>query len=496
MTILIPTGVTSQQKTPKFLSEVLYGQSARTAGDAVRAVLLVGYKAASGSTLGTNEIFPITNGDEAIAAAGYGSELAGMIEASEIEGATRYGLALTDPGGDAATLTITCTAGTGGGSVLLEIDESSAVISHNTGDTDTTFGDRVVEVMSGFPNICCAFVNAAGTITATVRNSGQRGNEHFGRVDTSKLPTGANVVLTGGTALANGAVPFTGGTGLETYATILAETLDVRFDYTAWAANDAVSVPLICTQGFTKAGPFGAGPENMVFCGTGTASAAIAVSQAANQVLGSYYHYEGRMHGSKVAAAAATLRSVLEANPRTQWGDPTVSLNYRQLPNIPPHWKPEHSPGNAETNLMLNAGVTPIASKDGYAAIVRSITMRSLSGANPDYRALDTAAAVTPQRIRESIHLLWDDEIAPNNPAVAPDPPDGELPPDGVMTPRLWSARINSLLSDAEDARLLTETDTRLARVEFNEQIEGLAADIPTKVQRNNAVGTAVIRQV
>jgi hypothetical protein len=127
---------------------------------------------------------------------------------------------------------------------------------------------------------------------------------------------------------------------------------------------------------------------------------------------------------------------------------------------------------------------------------MRSITSRSLNGAVPDYRVLDTADAVVPQRIREAVAELWTDEVAVQNEYVSPDLPDGELPPEGTITPKLWATMVNGLLGTAETQNLLINVEANPATAEYNSSLHAIVSDVPTIVKPKNYQGTAVVRQI
>jgi hypothetical protein len=205
---------------------------------------------------------------------------------------------------------------------------------------------------------------------------------------------------------------------------------------------------------------------------------------------------EGIVASYKLAAAMGAYRSVREAAPTTFVGDPNAVHDFAELLGIPAHRKPEHSPGRTALNTALNTGVTPIITKNGKAVICRSITSRSLSGALPDYSTLDTGAAVTPQRFREHIDVLWDTEHRPSNPYCGPDPADGSLPPAGRSTPKLWGTIVNAELAQAEAVNLLSNVAANPAVVAYNSTLKCLVANIPCIVTPQNHQLATVLRQI
>ncbi len=501
--LLIPSGFTGSSKTPRVVSETRYGQGAGNIGEFPRSLLLIGYKGAA-STLGDYEIFDINDQDEAIASCVAGAELSEMIAvASQTPGV--YGLlkgcAVPEPtAGTAATATVTFTGtATAGGTIPCWFDEHLCSVDVNVGDTGTSLGDKLEDLVNAIVNGFCTGANVAGTMTATTRHAAARANEHVLWVDKSRLPAGISVAFAGGTAYGNGAVPFTGGVGTDSanLTSILAATVGAKYDYSAWALNEAASIDDIAAQAAIKAGPTGVGPENPVIGFNGTVSAAVTRSQIMNQVLCQTAWMEGRVHPAKLAAAMAALRCVTEAQPNTRyWGNPNHRYNNNQLYGIPPHFKDTQSPQPAITDVALNGGVTPIISRNGIAVVCRSITSRSLNGSNPDYRTLDTGTSMTPQRIREDLDTLWTESHAVENPTVGPDLPNGESPPPGRSTPANWGAEIKGRLIIAEQDGLLIDVEGNPPAVEYNTTLKCLISNVPTVVQPLNHQTGTVIRQI
>ncbi len=502
MPILIPTGFTGDSKTPRVVSEVRYGQGAGNIGAFARSILLAGYY--SGAGLSNNELFEIIDPEEAMEAAGYGSELACMIEvASKTPGVLgkMHGLAVQVPaGGTAATATITFSGtATEGGSCYIYLDNKVVGVSFKSGETATTAGDKAEAEIAAIKNGFCTPSNAAGTVTLTELAAVARGNDHVLWIDKTRMPKGLSVAIAGGTAFSNGAVPFTGGAGddASNLSTILSATANVKFDYSGWALNEATSIDDICNQAATKAGPDGVGPENCCFGFNGTVSAAGTRSQLGNQVLGQMAWMEGRVHPSLLAAAMAAGRMVTEAQPVTSfWGNPNHRYDFQELYGIPAHFKSTQSPGTSVTDVALNTGVTPIVTRNGKAVICRAITMRSLDGSNPDYRTLDVSESMVPQRVREDLDNLWTNEHALANTTVSDDPPSDEEAPEGRSTPKKWGGDINGRLKIAERENLIIETDTNPAVVVYNTSLKCLIANVPTKVAPQNHQTGIVVRQI
>jgi len=495
--MLIPTGFTGSSKTPGAVSEVRYGQGSGSIGTFPRKLLVVGHKLST-SALADYAIEAAADVTTAIAAAGEGSELSGMIRmACKVPGVLLQMCAVPEPsGGTAATATITIGGSwTVGGSFGVWFDDHYVECALFSSDTVTTAGDRLVSVVGAVYDVFCSGVNASGTVTFTVKNKGARGNDHTIYLDKTLLPTGATVVAAGGTALSNGAIPFASGAGTDTIATILAATAAARYDYTAWAMNEATSVDDIAAQAAVKAGPFGPGPENVIIGFHGTLANASTRSQVMNQQLCQLVWMEAIVHPSKLAAAMGAMRSVVEAAPVNDLGNPNARHDFTALVGIPTHRKPDHNPSRSQTDTALNTGVTPIVTQNTQAVVLRSITARSLNGALPDYNTLDTGDAVVPQRVREDHDVWWTTEHAVANPFCGPDLPDNEMPGVGLSTPKLVLARVNSRLAEFKRANLIAN-DNDDATAAYNSTLKCIVTNIPCKVTKQNHQTATVIRQI
>jgi phage tail sheath gpL-like len=460
-------------------------------------LLLVGHKGST-STVADYAVEPVTDVTSAISRLQEGSELSGMVRiACKMPGLLVSYCAVPEPsGGTQATATITIAgAWTQGGSWGLDLDDHHFEVPIYASDTVTTAAANLVAVVGAEYDVFCTASQSSGVVTLTVRNKGARGNDHTIYVDKTNLPSGATVTVAGGTALSNGAVPFASGAGTDTIATILAATAAARYDYTAWAMNEAANVDDIAAQTASKAGPFGPGPENVIVGFHGTLSAAGTRSQVMNQQLCQLVWLEAIVHPSKLAAAMGAMRSVVEASPVTELGNPNARHDFTALFGIPPHRKPEHSPSRSQTDTALNTGVTPIITRNSQAVVLRSITSRSLNGSLPDYSTLDTGDAVVPQRVREDNDVWWTTEHAPNNPYCGPDLPSGDLPPEGLSTPKLVLTRVNGRLEELKRLNLIAN-DNAAAIAEYNTTLKCIVVNIPCKVTKQNHQYATVIRQI
>jgi phage tail sheath gpL-like len=499
---IVVQGFTADSKTPGAVAELQFAQGPLSAGAVPRFVLLYGNKLSSGASAADNEVADLLSQDEARAFAGAGSELGRMaVKALAVPGVKLRAVAVPEAsGGTAATLTITITGTwSTGGSIDIHMGGRIVNVAAAPTDTPTTMGDRVVSRLTEDPDLYCNPVNAAGVVTCTVKNLGVRGNDHIVHVVDKLRPAGMTVALGGGTPLANGGVPFSGGAGADDVTAALAATFSGSSSYVGAAQNDATNAALLVTQANNKAGPLEGRYENPVFALNGTLAAANSFSQTTlNNAFCQCLLFEGsRNHPSEIAAVWAALRSVTEALPVSpQLGNPNHRYDGTALPGILPHFLDSDVPTRSETDSALNSGVSPIGTKNGTAVMVRSITSRSLNGATPDYRTLDTGDAVVPQRGAEHFNAKWETDHAQVNQYVGPDPLNGAAPPVGFSTPSAWRAQVLLDLRLFATQNMVTDVDNNLPVVEYDSAGKRLMSSIPMKVTPQNHQTGSLIRQI
>lgn len=271
-------------------------------------------------------------------------------------------------------------------------------------------------------------------------------------------------------ALSNGGVPFYGGTGTDDIEAALDATDTVTNDYVAPAHNDAANVAKVETHINAKAA-FDVGRlENYVVVTNRTLSGAIAIGQTTmNDALGGkFWAQDHPEHPSRTAARLAALFSVTEgAQPNTNYDGVVV-------PGAAPHFKDSDVPNRTTLNSALNNSVSPLITEDGDLKIVRAITSRSLNGVTPDYRCYDRPEAIVPIRVRKEL-VQRGKELRVENPYIGPDVAVG-LPPEGTLTPRLWTSEAMTLfrqwaspqfnwLTDVEENPVQSEYDPVAKRI-------------------------------
>jgi phage tail sheath gpL-like len=497
---IVITGFTSDDKVPGAVSEVKYGQSASRVSDIPRLCVITGMQLAAGSVaVGVaKQVFSL---DDAMDFWGEGSEAAFMAEAAlEVPGVNLWGIGTEEPAGGTVATAHYVLGGTWStaGVLVLHVGGVIKEVAIASDDDLESAGDKVVAAIAEIPNLFCVPTHPGddGDVILTTRNKGARSNLHIIHVDLTRAPAGLTCSITGGTALANGGKPFTGGGGVDDVADFTTTAFPGWYQYIGSAHNDATNAALLETYLNDKAAPFEQRPEFAVLAHNVYATGLSVAQTTLNDPFCEMMMFEGsRAHPSRIAAVFAALRSVTEAQDRTVLGNPNARYKDTKLPGILGYFSTADKPTRAELKVMLNSGLTPISDKNGEAVVVRAITTRCLNGSTPDYRVLDVGQAVTPQRVREHFDLKWETIHSVANEYVGPDKPGGEQAPEGMSTPKTWGAEILIDLREFERANLITDVDNNLPTVEYS-AAKRLMSDIPVSVAPLNYQTGTLIRQV
>lgn len=495
-TAILIAGYSNSDKVPGAVLETKYGQGKVSIGAIPLKLVVTGNKIAAGSATADQDIIPIYSHDEADSFLGAGSEAAIQCYAAlEIPGVTLFAAPVLENGaGVAATLTATVAgtwSTTGTVTIYLFGRQIDAVVQ--AGDSVTTAAAAIAAAINGQIRFPITATSSLGVVTMTVRNKGTRGNDYICRKDLAAAPSGLTLTLAGGTALTNGMVPFSGGTGADDVTNVLALLATGVYDYQAWAQNDATNSALIKAYLISESGPLLMHRSHAIMAKTRLQATSTSFAQTTlNAYRMTVVHFENsEAPPSYVAAQVAAIRSVIVGD------NPNFRFDGYVLPTIPPQSQKQDKPTRSEINAMLNAGVTPLDTlPDGTVVIVRAIQSHSLNGSAPDYRTLDWGDADVPDRVSKELGAQWDVFSAANQ-YVGPDPAEGEEPlPEGVGSPRLWNADAYKVLKDAEDSNWLQEVDDNLPVTEYNDVADRLMTAAPTVVRKqNHAIGISV-RQV
>jgi phage tail sheath gpL-like len=311
-------------------------------------------------------------------------------------------------------------------------------------------------------------------------------------VDQSKKPSGMTIAIAGGSALSNGGVPFTGGSGTDDVSAALTAMASDQQDYIAAAQNDTTNAGRFETDVNAKAA-FDIGLlEQYVLSSNSIQATAIALGQTQmNDALGQCIWVPlGVEHPSRVAARVAALRSV------TEGADPNHNYDDAVIPGASPQFQSADYPTRTVKKAALNASLTICTTVDGTLRIVRSITSRSLNGATPDYRCLDSGCATVPIRVRKEVVSRYATLLKPANPNSGPDLDDNLLPPDGTLTPGVWEADTNGLLQGFEDLGWLQKVAANPAVGQWDSVGKRIMGLVPTIVADLDHQLGVIVRQI
>ena len=498
---IVIDGFTLDDKVPGFVSQRTFGGGKQSIGSIPLKCVAFGNKT-SGGTAALNSMTQATSPAQAASLWGARSELARMAYAAFEEGGSGvafHGVVVDEAsGGAAATATVTFTGTTAtSGVVTFQFDEQIFVVNFQASDTSPTL--RAVAFVTAFNalqdgNFFATAANSSGVVTVTCANVGLRGNQHTAWVvDTSAQPASNTVVITGGTALANGGIPFTGGTGADDITAALNATDGVQLDFLAVAQNDSTNLGVVESHVAAKAA-FDVGLlDTYVVAGNGTQSASLALAQTQmNDALGQFVWAPlGVEHPSRTAARMAAVRSI------TEGAQPNTNYNGRQFKKAPPNYRVQDSPSRATKKTALNSGMTILETVNGKLTIVRAICSHSLNGSTPDYRVLDVSNVAVPIRITKELGAAYAAMLV-DMPFAGPDVSDDQLPPKGVLTPRIWAHEVTALMTlwSSGDFNWVTAVDDNPTVAQWDSDAQRIMSSTPVIVRAHNNQLGAKINQI
>lgn len=470
--MIIVEGFSDSNKVPGFYGQTIYGAGRSAFGTASMKVLVVGLKTATGTLVEDVDIKEVFSPDDADLYGGLGSEVARMARAAMRTKGPRYFMAAPSaptgsPTAATATITFTGTFATAG-TVTYWVAGVRVEVNFAASDTTVTLAaERAEAAFNANAQLPVTAANVAGVLTLTSKQTSIRANQLFLAQDTSLAPSGMTSTIAGGTAIVtNQLVPFTGGTGVEAMTTLLAALHPSRYDRIAFAQNDATSLAEIEAYVDDKAGPLVGRLEHVVIGSTGILSAATSLAQSTlnDQRFELKWLQHGETPPAEMAAAWAAYRASREQP------NPNQGYDGHVIPGVVGQRFTSSRPNVATQQSALDNGVSVCTTNDeGEAITVRAITTRSLNGSDPDYKTLDTAAAVVPDYVRDRLRFVWSTEFVRENPWVQDDPGDGDpTPPAQVAFPRLWNSRVQEELVAMQTERIITAVAANPPASEFN----------------------------
>lgn len=470
-------------KDPRFVGQTLFGQGKVATGPL--KLLLHGDAGTGGTLTPDTDIKRCLNDSEAAVLTQVGSELYLMaIGALQIPNIELYLGTSVLAASTAAEATITIAgAWTTPGDWRYRIGGVEITGGIAATDTPTTVATAITDYILAHPELGVTATSLAGVVTPRVISEGARGNDWTLVQDVTGLPAGATSVIAGGASITNGGVRFTGGSGTEDVTNFLAVEFDGRFERVCTAVRDSTNAGKWEVNLDSKALPDEGRMEHAVlgFNSSLLATvAAVAQTTLNNPRMQVLWHLNGETPPPVVAATFAAQRSAVEnTTPNVNWDDeviPGARGTTDADADIPSH---------SDRVAALDAGVTPITTINGQAAIVRSITTRSLtSGGDADNRTVDTSDSWVPDWVRDQLRIYWTTDFKIANPFVRDNFAPEETPPrrGGFATPKLWQQNAQRLMLVWQDDLIVTKVETNPVVAQFNAVAKRIVSRVPVIV--------------
>jgi len=372
--------VPSTTRKPGVYHEFDLTSSAQSLVPLTNRVLLIGVQGST-ATATADEVSQVF--DELTADAAYeaGSEVALMIRKALETGRALgvqpeiYAAGIADPGGTAATYTITVSAGTAvAGDIVFRIGEVAFRAGVSTGDDENAVATAIANAVDGkLAQIPVTQGTVANVVTLTLNYTGENGNDLIVQIDDVGL-TGMTVVAAAGVA----------GAGVSTPTTALANALVGDFESVAISNRKSADVTLLQTH-LTAAWAASAKRWRFGFIGSNdTLSTETTLAGTANdeRICVTTYEQSPSMP-MQIAACMAVTVSAREL-PNFNWDGQEVPLA------LPPD---ASAYTDTEIETAIAAGATPLSPNNARTAteVVRLLTTKTLEGGNPFENVRDLA---------------------------------------------------------------------------------------------------------
>lgn len=458
------TGVSTSRKVPGYVARILFAAGALSAGAFRLSCLLVGMKTSAGSMTVDSDVLRVTSEDEVNAYAGIGSQLARMAyKALTIPTLELWIAAVTEPGaGTAGTVTCVLAGTVSSGTIRLRMAGTSIIVNVASTMALDDVGAAVVTAFNAKSKLpaTAAYDAPSGTLTFTLRNKGASGRFWLLYHDPTDKPSALTLTFTGSSTINTYGFYFGAagtGTGAEDVTTLLTKLLTRRYARIALGHNDATNAALWESHVNTKAGPTSLLLDQLVFAVNGAWATALSLAQT---TLNAYrasviWMRNGESHPCEIASLVAATRAVAEQSV------PVTDYDGMILSNLAPHADISNAdaPTDAEQDLALNSGVTPLTTVNNEVRIVRMITSYCLLSAGvQDERCLDIGDPTVTDFIAIDTKLYYDTVFRVKNPYVGPNPAEGEDPPPAMTAyPDLWRSELQSLFDGYYDRNMLED---------------------------------------
>ncbi len=435
--------IAGSNKVPGIYLRVSLGVGARSAGENTRYVVIFANKTSAGT--GTVETeYDIFSEDDARTIGGAGSEAYWMCRAA-IKANPSVAIKLiliTASAGTAATGTLVFAGtATAAGTVEVSVRGMTTEVPYASGDAAATVAALVNTYINNQSDWPVTSGVAAATVTCTARHAGPRGNFTALR---ARIIDGAGITVT------DPATDYlTGGATSDDPQNCLDVQTALRRTYLVAPYSDSTQLAKFKTHLDAQDEPDAGNRKYGIFGSLDTLANVTTLATGLNfKRLQCVWMEKGDDTPAMTAAAMAAFRAGAESS------DVAHNYNGEAIPGLYPHFRSADVPSNSELNSALSNGITPLTSTNsGEVVIVRSVTCYSQdAAAKPDYRVLDTHKVTVPDYIAENIELIIADRFGGFK--ADNDPPEGESPEPGVVTPSMMRDAIFEVLNGEEGTLL------------------------------------------
>lgn len=442
MAISIP-GLAASTKTPSVYLNVVLGGPGTSAGAAPQKILLIGNKITTTLT-GAAPAFEVGMGlmpnatptfcastDDALQLSGQGSELHRMARAVFAQDPTAnvWLASCAESAGAAASAELTvATTATGAFSVRLRLCDQVLDVPVASGDTATSIATNIATAINNAADLPYTAQFALGVVTITAKNKGPRGNSLIVDAYITAPSTPIELRITSSSTASPFATtfqwtsvgsvigqeyPLSGGTTVDSIATVLASVAAMKFDRIVIASNDATNIGRLVTH-LDNLAAVTVGIRQQGIAGTiDTLANATTLATGRNASrLQIAWHYASKIPGPEVASTVASARLAgdgsLGGSLVGESSDPAANLDGVQLATVLAQTSIADQPTSTEVESALNNGLaalTPSGARPGFCVLARSITTRSLFNGTPSYSVIDTAFVTVCDYVADDLQI-------------------------------------------------------------------------------------------
>lgn len=454
--------ISDSNRVPGTYTLVSLGVGVRSSGGVTRHVVLFGNMLAANVTSGSAALlteYDIYSEDDARTYFGAGSELFLMAQAAiaAYPGVALKAIAVAESAGSAATGTIVCAGpATANGTIGVTCIGEEIQVPVNSGDSATVQGAAVAAAINGKTDWPITASATTGTVTATHKAKGPRGNF---------IALRARKIVDYGVAITPPASGYlTSGTTSDDPQSALDAIASVKRRYLVSPYSDATNLAKFKTHVNAEKAPEVGHRKQCIFASLDTLANTTTLVTGLNEPrMQCGWQFNADQPPSIIAAGLAARRAARESV------DTGYNFDGEIIAGIKPHYLTSNRPINSQLVSALNNGITPLQSaNDGSVTIIRSITTRSRDAlSNADYRVLDTSKVTVPDEGADRFELTYADRFTSFK--ASQDPPNGGIAPPGVVTPSMCRDVAYEILSQMETEALLESgsVEARKAQIVF-----------------------------